>query len=255
MQDKVDNNKYDYSSTTKTHDHEPEDRHKQPQHMMRPFTMQDLDKAINQHKRGKVADTRGVNAEMIKYSIRRLTKQLLRLTPTSPLTCQRSNDQAQEETKTFATTVQQSHQTKRSTATTLVGHDDQSQNKSGCTIITGAHHVHAIICRLFSTHPSASSSSSVYNPHQTPTSPLTKHSSDQATPRQNTCSRSSNSVRATEWRSHRHSGAQQRADSHEGSRHRGTTHTTATREALRHGHHESKHFHLERGTNQGDLLT
>ena len=69
---------------------------------------------------------------MIKYSTRRFTKQPLRLTPTSPLTCQRSNDQRQ----IFATIVQQS-QTKRSSATKVAGHDDQSHDKSGGPIITG----------------------------------------------------------------------------------------------------------------------
>ena len=66
-------------STTKKHEHEHEDKYEQHQDTLKPFTMQELNDAINQLKRGKAADTRGVNAEMIKYSTRRLTEHLLRL--------------------------------------------------------------------------------------------------------------------------------------------------------------------------------
>ena len=52
----------------------------QHQDTMKPFTMQELNDAINQFKRGSAADTIGVNAEMIKYSTRGLKKKhLLRL--------------------------------------------------------------------------------------------------------------------------------------------------------------------------------
>ena len=60
--------------------------------------MQELNDASNQLARGNVADTRGVNAEVMKYSTRRL-----KTTPT--------------------TTV---HQKPSSLATRLVTHDDQS---------------------------------------------------------------------------------------------------------------------------------
>ena len=56
-----------YTSTTKTH---------HLQHTTRPFTMQELDDAVNQLLRSKVADTRGVNAETIKHSSRRIKKTL-----------------------------------------------------------------------------------------------------------------------------------------------------------------------------------
>ena len=63
-----------HTSTSKTHEHELEDKYEQHQDTMKPFTMQELNDAINQLERGKAADTRGVNAEMIKYSTRRLKK-------------------------------------------------------------------------------------------------------------------------------------------------------------------------------------
>ena len=100
MQDKTGNIKYDrqdiadvfaefyeelYTSTTKRHEHEHEDTYEQHHHTVKPFTMQELNDAIHL-KRGRAADTRGVNAEMIKYSTRRLEK-------------------------TPSTTVQQGHQT------------------------------------------------------------------------------------------------------------------------------------------------
>ena len=66
---------------------------------MKPFTMQELNDAINQLNRGKARDTREVNAEMIKYS-RRLKQHVLRL-------------------------YKKSHQTQRAT-TKLARHDDQS---------------------------------------------------------------------------------------------------------------------------------
>ena len=46
---------------------------------MKPFSMQDINDAVNHLERGKAADTKGINAEMIKYSTRRLKKYLLRL--------------------------------------------------------------------------------------------------------------------------------------------------------------------------------
>ena len=52
-----------YTSTTKTHEHEHEDTYEQHEHTMKPFTMQELNDAINLLKRGKTADTRAVNAE------------------------------------------------------------------------------------------------------------------------------------------------------------------------------------------------
>ena len=54
------------TSTTKKHEHEHEDKYEQHQDTLRPFAMQEIADAINQLKRGKAADTRGVNAEMIK---------------------------------------------------------------------------------------------------------------------------------------------------------------------------------------------
>ena len=55
-----------YTSTTKTHEHKHEHENKYEQHQdtMTPFTMQDLNDAINQLKGGKAADTRGVNAKI-----------------------------------------------------------------------------------------------------------------------------------------------------------------------------------------------
>ena len=53
-----------YTSTTTTYDHE--DSHKQSQRTMMPFTMQKIDEAINQLKKTKASDTRGVNTEMIR---------------------------------------------------------------------------------------------------------------------------------------------------------------------------------------------
>ena len=67
-----------YTSTTNTHEHEHEDKYEQHQDTMTPFRMQEINDAINQLKRGKEADTKGVNAEMIKYSTRR-QKHVLRL--------------------------------------------------------------------------------------------------------------------------------------------------------------------------------
>ena len=84
MQDKASTNKYDrqdiadvfaefyeerHTSTTMTHEHEPEPEGNYEQHQQtkKPFTTQELSEATNQLKRGKAADTREVNAEMIKY--------------------------------------------------------------------------------------------------------------------------------------------------------------------------------------------
>ena len=133
---------------------------------MKPFTMQEFSDAINRHKRGKAADTRGVNAVMIKYSNRRLKH-------------------------TLTTTVQQrpsnSHKQPLPNGRSKVIHMSGTHHHHGTTDPT----VRSPSC----TNSLASSSSSVYNPHQTPTSPLTKQPSDRAAPRQATCSRSSNSDR------------------------------------------------------------
>ena len=91
-----------HASTTKTHEHEHEDNYGPLQHTMTPCTMQELHNAINQLKRGKAADTRVLNAEMIKHSNRRVKQHL----------------------------PQQSHQTKRRRATRLAGYHDQLRYKS-----------------------------------------------------------------------------------------------------------------------------
>ena len=86
-QDKAGNIKYDrqdiadvfaefyeelYTSTTKAHEHEQKDHYEQYQHTVKSFTMPEPSDSINQLNRGEAADTRGLNAEVIKYSARRL---------------------------------------------------------------------------------------------------------------------------------------------------------------------------------------
>ena len=89
-----------YTSTTKTRSHEHEDKYEH-QGTMKPFTLRERNDAINQLKRGKATNTRGVNAKLTEYSTRKKTQ------------------------KAPATTVQQSHQTPRATTTELERHDDQ----------------------------------------------------------------------------------------------------------------------------------
>ena len=80
MQDKASNNRQDiagvlaelceelYTQTTKSHEpkHEHENKFERHRDTMEPFTMQELNDAINQLEKGKATDTRGVNADMIK---------------------------------------------------------------------------------------------------------------------------------------------------------------------------------------------
>ena len=76
MQDKAGNHKYDrhdvaevftdfywelYTSTSKTHEHEHEEKYEQHQDTMKPFTMQELNDAINELKRGKTRKWKSEN--------------------------------------------------------------------------------------------------------------------------------------------------------------------------------------------------
>ena len=71
-------------------------------HTMTPFTMQELENAINQLKRGKVADTKGFNAGTIQRSTRRV------------------------HTHSYYDCATKSSNNIRRTATKLAGYNDQS---------------------------------------------------------------------------------------------------------------------------------
>ena len=140
------------SASTNTHEHE--DNHEQLQHRTKPFTMQDIIDAIDQMNRGKAGNTRGVNAEMITYSTRRLRTHLLRLYNKA------------------IKTHEQPPPTWRNTTIKVTCKRKDPSSPSNCRPL-----VRSRSC----TNSLASSSSGVYEPRWTPTSPLTKQASDQAT--------------------------------------------------------------------------
>ena len=126
----------------------------------KPFTMQELNDAINQLKRGKAADRRGVNADMIKYSTRRLIKKhVLRL-----------------HSKAIKPHEQLPPNWRDTTINVLCksGNRASPSNKRP-------------ICSIVQTLQMEQG----YNPRWTPTGALTKQASDGATPRLTTFSRSS----------------------------------------------------------------
>ena len=113
MHDNASNNKYDrqditevfaeiweelYTSTTKTHEHEHEVKYEQHQDTMEPFTMEELNDAVNQLNRAKL--------------------------------------QTREESMLRTTSAQQSHQPLRATTTKLTRHDDHDSTQEREPIIT-----------------------------------------------------------------------------------------------------------------------
>ena len=152
-------------STTKTHEHE--DNHEQHQHGKEPFTMQELDDAINQLERNKAADTRGERRDDHVLH-QKSQKHWLRL---------------------YNMVVKPSE----APLPNWRGFNEESLKKWRPVIpIERATHLPN---PSSSTKSSATSSSDVFNPRQTPTNQLTKQASDQATPRLTTCTHSSNSGR------------------------------------------------------------
>ena len=140
---------------------------------MKPFTMQELNYAMNQLERGKAADTKGISAQMIKYSARGCKT-------------------------TLTTMCTLRHQIPRATATKPNWRDTAIKviHKSG---EPSSPSIYRPLVRSPScTNPSAISSPNHYNPSWTPIIFLTNQASDRATPRQTIFSRSSNSDRA-EW--------------------------------------------------------
>ena len=159
-----------YTSTTKTHEseHDHEDNYEQHQHAMKPLTMQEFSDAIKPtQKRQSCGHERSQRSDdqRLQHNIR------LKHTLTYNCTPRPTN----------------SHKQPRPNGRSKVIH------------MSGTHHHHGTtdpsVRSPSCTKSSASSSSSGYNPHQTPTSPLTKQPSDWAAPRQATCSRSGNSDR------------------------------------------------------------
>ena len=108
--------------------------------------------------RGKAADTRGVNAEMIKHSTGRLNKHV----PPQYIKAIKHHEQPPTWRDTTIKVIYKSGDPSL-----------PSFYRPMCWI--------PILYKLLS-----SSSSSDYNPRETPTSPLTKQVSDQAAPRQTT---------------------------------------------------------------------
>ena len=102
-----------YTSTTKTLENEHEDNRDQPPTHDDTFHDAGTQQRHQPHQKNKAAKTKGVNADMIKHSTRRVKT-------------------------TLSTIVQQSHQTKRRTATKPAGHGDQSH------LQVETHHHHPI---------------------------------------------------------------------------------------------------------------
>ena len=154
-----------HTSTTKTRG--LEDSCNRPQHTMTPYTMQALDDAISQLKRGKAADMKGVNADIINTPLGESTH-----------------------THYDCTTSHQRHSKNRQHTGGI------RRSKSLLRARTHRHHPTSDLSvrSPFGTRSSASSSSNAHNTHahKTPVSLLAKQASDQATPRP-TCTHSSNS--------------------------------------------------------------
>ena len=222
MQEKIGNHKYDrqdiadvfvefyeelHTSTTKTHEHDHEDD-EQLRHTTAPFTMQELNDAINQLYEGRAADTRRVDAEMSKYFTRRLT-----------------------------TIVQQSHHVPRATTTKVARHHDQSYTQERGASITVQlpthlfdHHVvqtlWPALLRASTTHMDAklSSEPASFKPGHSATDNFFTFQQlrQRATERHQPLW-----VAAIDFKkSIRHSGTQQRMEGLTRARRRGTKHTT-----------------------------
>ena len=196
------------ASTTRTCEHE--DKYEQHQDTKKPFTMQELNDAINQLDRGQATDTRGVNADAIK------------------------NLPGDSKKKKRTTTVQPRHQR----------HEQPSPNRRDVTIkvmcraVARHHHrtTNTFVRSPSCTSSSASSTFSDHNARCTPASPLTNIL--QTTLRPTTFSRSSNFNRKSpsgtsrcgsqpstlRKKRLRRSGTQQRMRGSKGARHRGTIH-------------------------------
>ena len=116
--------------------------------------MQELNDAINQRRRGKVADARGVNADTINALPEDSKKHLLRL-----------YNKAINSTSNH-------HHTGEPRGSTL-----HQERERGITIELTTHVFDPPSC----TNSSVGTSSIDYNPRQTPTSPLTKQASGYST--------------------------------------------------------------------------